>query len=393
MVFHRGNIRKLSSADTGGWTLRARTAHTFPSPKGPKRQGFQPTSKRYKNVLRFPKQRQWWDNSRSLRHPSHALAICSHPARNSTRNQDAPKSLWRRFGRALKLGLNYDLNDLFRRHQTIDGELLEEIETLLITSDVGVEVTAKIINNLNQRLARNQLADADSVRDALRVNMLSILAPVALPLAVSRPRDTPFVLLMVGVNGSGKTTTIGKLAARFKQQGMSVMLAAGDTFRAAAVEQLQEWGKNVDVPVVAQATGADSAAVIFDALESARARHVDVLIADTAGRLHTHSGLMEELKKVRRVITKQIPLAPHETMLVIDAVTGQNAMNQAKQFHQDVGVSGITLSKLDGTSKGGIVFSVASVLGLPIRFVGIGEAVEDLREFDPEEFVDAVLGK
>ena len=302
------------------------------------------------------------------------------------------KSLWRRLGRALKLGLTYDLNELFRRHTAIDEELLEEIETLLITSDVGVDVTTKIVDQLNQRLTKNQLSDTKAVREALREDMIAILKPVAHPLVLP-PRDQgPFVLLMVGVNGSGKTTTIGKLAARFKQQGLSVMLAAGDTFRAAAVEQLQEWGQRNEVPVVAQHSGADSAAVIFDALQSARARGIDVLIADTAGRLHTHSGLMEELKKVRRVISKQISQAPHETLLVIDAVTGQNAMNQAKKFHDEVGVTGIVMSKLDGSAKGGIVFSVSGALGLPIRFLGIGEGIDDLRDFDAEEFVDALLG-
>lgn len=302
------------------------------------------------------------------------------------------KSLWRRLGRAIKLGLTYDLNDLFRRHTTIDDELLEEIETLLITSDVGVDTTTKIIGRLNQRLIKNQLSDTKAVREALREDMISILKPVAQPLVFPPRGETPFVLLMVGVNGSGKTTTIGKLAARFKQQGLSVMLAAGDTFRAAAVEQLQEWGRRNEVPVVAQHSGADSAAVIFDALHSARAHGVDVIIADTAGRLHTHTGLMEELKKVRRVITKQIPAAPHETILVIDAVTGQNAMNQAKKFHEEVAVSGIVMSKLDGSGKGGIVFAVAGELGLPIRFVGIGEGIDDLRDFHAEEFVDALLG-
>ena len=313
--------------------------------------------------------------------------------KESDQGSDTGKSLWRRLGRATKLGLTYDLNDLFRRHKTIDDELLEEIETLLITADVGMDATTKIIGGLSQRLAKNQLSDAQAVRNALREDMLAILRPVARPLVVSKTRDTPFVLLMVGVNGSGKTTTIGKLTARFKRLGLSVMLAAGDTFRAAAVEQLQAWGKRNDVPVVAQGTGADSGAVIFDALESARARGVDVLIADTAGRLHTHTGLMEELKKVRRVIAKQIPDAPHETMLVIDAVTGQNAMNQAKQFHESVGITGITMSKLDGTARGGIIFAVAGELNLPIRLVGIGEGIDDLRDFDAEEFVDALLGQ
>ena len=306
--------------------------------------------------------------------------------------QDKDKSLWRRLGRVITLGLTYDLNDLFRRHKTIDDALLEEIETLLITSDVGVDATAQLIDGLNRRLAKDQLADAQAVRQALREDMLSILKPVTVPPDFSRPEKTPFVLLMIGVNGSGKTTTIGKLAARFKQQGNSIVLAAGDTFRAAAIEQLQEWGKRNEVPVIAQRTGADSASVIFDALESARARGVDVVIADTAGRLHTHTGLMDELKKVRRVIAKQIPGAPHETLLVIDAITGQNAVSQAQQFHEAIGVTGIVLSKLDGSAKGGIVFAVAQRIGLPIRLVGVGEGIDDLRDFDAEEFVDALLG-
>jgi fused signal recognition particle receptor len=299
--------------------------------------------------------------------------------------------LWGRLGRALKLGLTYDLNDLFRRHETIDDELLEEIETLLLTSDVGVEATEQIIGGLTNRLARNQLADVEAVRNALRQDMTAMLEPVAVPLELANSNEGPFVILMVGVNGSGKTTTIGKLAHRFKSQGKTVMLAAGDTFRAAAVEQLQEWGVRNEVPVIAQPGGADSASVIFDALQSARARRVDVLIADTAGRLHTHSGLMDELKKIRRVIAKQMPGAPHETMLVIDAGTGQNALNQAEQFKEAVAVSGITISKLDGTAKGGAVFAVAKKLGLPIRYIGVGEGADDLRDFSAEAFVDSVL--
>ena len=299
--------------------------------------------------------------------------------------------LWGRLGRVLKLGLTYDLNDLFRRHGTIDDELLEEIETLLLTSDVGVDATQQIISGLTNRLARNQLADVEAVRNALRQDMTAMLEPVAVPLEIANSNEGPFVILMVGVNGSGKTTTIGKLAHRFKSQGKTVMLAAGDTFRAAAVEQLQEWGARNEVPVIAQPGGADSASVIFDALQSARARRVDVLIADTAGRLHTHGGLMDELKKVRRVIAKQMPGAPHETMLVIDAGTGQNALNQAEQFKEAVAVSGITISKLDGTAKGGTVFAVAKKLGLPIRYIGVGEGADDLRDFSAEAFVDSVL--
>ena len=314
----------------------------------------------------------------------------THKTKSENSESARKPGLWGRLGRALKLGLTYDLNDLFRRHSQVDDELLEEIETLLLTSDVGVEATTRIIGNLTQRLARKQLKDVDAVKQALHDDMVAILEPVEVALQ-PECQDGPFVILMVGVNGSGKTTTIGKLAQRFKSQGKSVMLAAGDTFRAAAVEQLQAWGERNNVPVVAQHTGADSASVIFDALESARARDINVLIADTAGRLHTHGGLMEELKKVRRVIAKQLADAPHETMLVIDAATGQNALAQAQQFTEAVGVSGITITKLDGSAKGGTVFAVAHKLGLPIRFVGIGEGADDLRDFNAEAFVESVL--
>jgi fused signal recognition particle receptor len=291
----------------------------------------------------------------------------------------------------LKATLTYDLNDLFRRHRAIDADLLEEIEALLLGADVGVEATERILGDLHERLARNELNDAQAVRSALREDMIAILAPACRPLRLPAGATTTFVLLMVGVNGSGKTTTIGKLAKRFRDDGKTVMLAAGDTFRAAAVEQLERWGEKVGVPVVAQHAGADSASVIFDAMQSARARRVDVLIADTAGRLHTHGGLMEELKKVRRVIQKQDASAPHETMLVLDAGTGQNALNQAQQFKEAVAVSGVAITKLDGTAKGGMVFAVAEKLSLPIRLLGVGEGEEDLRDFAPEEFVDALL--
>jgi fused signal recognition particle receptor len=299
--------------------------------------------------------------------------------------------LWRRLGQVLKATLTYDLNDLFRRHRAIDADLLQEIEALLLGADVGVEATERILGDLHERLARNELNDAQAVRSALREDMISILSPACQPLRLPAGATTTFVLLMVGVNGSGKTTTIGKLAKRFRDDGKTVMLAAGDTFRAAAVEQLQRWGEKVGVPVVAQHAGADSASVIFDAMQSARARRIDVLIADTAGRLHTHGGLMEELKKVRRVIQKQDASAPHETMLVLDAGTGQNALNQAQQFKEAVGVSGVAITKLDGTAKGGMVFAVAEKLSLPIRLLGVGEGEEDLRDFAPEEFVDALL--
>jgi fused signal recognition particle receptor len=287
--------------------------------------------------------------------------------------------------------LNTDVRDLVSLGRKIDDELLEELETQLLVADVGVEATQTIIGDLTARVSRKQLNDGEALLGALREDMVGLLDPCTAPLEI--PDETrPFVILMVGVNGAGKTTTIGKLARRLQDGGLSVMLAAGDTFRAAAVEQLQAWGQRNDVPVIAQHTGADAASVVYDALEAAKARGTDVLIADTAGRLHTQSNLMEELKKVKRVLAKLDPSAPHEVLLVLDAGTGQNALSQAEQFHQAVGVSGVVLTKLDGTAKGGIIFAIAKRLGLPIRFIGVGEGIEDLRVFDAEEFVDALLG-
>lgn len=280
---------------------------------------------------------------------------------------------------------------LFDNNAAIDEERIEEVETGLLVSDVGVKASARIVAGLKERIASRQIKDPEDLLSALHDDMLSVLAPVGIALELPEKPEKPFVVLMVGVNGTGKTTTIGKLAHRFRRQGHSVMLAAGDTFRAAAIDQLQAWGARNNVPVVAQHSGADAASVIFDALQSAQARGVDVLIADTAGRLHTQEGLMEELKKVARVLAKLDPDAPHETMLVIDAGTGQNALAQARQFHAAVGVSGITLTKLDGTAKGGIVFAIAEELGIPIRFVGVGEQAEDLRVFHADEFVSALL--
>jgi len=287
--------------------------------------------------------------------------------------------------------LNTDLRELVSLKKKIDNDLLEELETRLLTADLGVEATQTIIADLTQRVARNQLADSEALFAALREDMAALLAPSSRPLTI--PGDVrPFVILMVGINGAGKTTTIGKLAKRLQNEGKSVMLAAGDTFRAAAVEQLQVWGERNDIPVIAQHSGADSASVIFDAVQAAKARNIDVVIADTAGRLHTQSNLMEELKKIRRVIGKLDEQAPHEVLLVLDAGTGQNALNQAQQFHQAVNVSGIVLTKLDGTAKGGIIFAIARKLGLPIRYIGVGEQIDDLRVFDANEFVDALLG-
>lgn len=280
-------------------------------------------------------------------------------------------------------------NLLFGKKE-ISDELLEDMETQLLMADVGIDTTSKIIDDLTQRVARKQLADGEALFDALRQSLRDILQKVEAPMVIG-PEQQPFVLLVVGVNGVGKTTTIGKLARRFQQQGKSVMLAAGDTFRAAAVEQLKAWGERNEVPVIAQASGSDSASVIFDALQSAQARGTDILIADTAGRLHTKSHLMDELAKVKRVMTKLDSTAPHEILLVLDAGTGQNALSQAEQFIKSVGVTGIALTKLDGTAKGGIIFALSDRFGLPIRYIGVGETIDDLQPFDAEAFVDALF--
>jgi fused signal recognition particle receptor len=274
----------------------------------------------------------------------------------------------------------------------IDADVLDELETQLLTADVGVEATMEIIADLTGRMKRNQLDDVDALFAALRENMLGILKPVSTPL-VMNVEQGPYVILMVGINGAGKTTTIGKLAKRFQSEGKSVMLAAGDTFRAAAVEQLQTWGERNGVHVIAQQRAADPAAVMFDAVAAAKARGIDVLIADTAGRLHTQSNLMEELKKIKRVMGKIDPNTPHEVLLVLDGGIGQNAVVQAEQFHKAVGVTGLALTKLDGTAKGGVIFAIAKKLGLPIRFIGVGEGIDDLRDFNSEEFVDALLAR
>jgi fused signal recognition particle receptor len=282
--------------------------------------------------------------------------------------------------------------DLVLGKKIIDDELLEELETQLLLADVGVEASQSIIGDLTNRVSRKQLTDADALIDALRQNMVALLQPASQPLVIDKARR-PYVILVVGVNGVGKTTTIGKLANHLRKDGYSVMLAAGDTFRAAAVEQLQTWGERNNVPVIAQHSGADSASVIYDAIAAARARDADILIADTAGRLHTQSNLMEELKKIKRVVGKQDASAPHEVMLVVDAGTGQNALSQAQQFNEAVQLTGIALTKLDGTAKGGIIFAIAKKLGVPIRFIGVGETIDDLRAFDAEEFVEALFEK
>ena len=306
--------------------------------------------------------------------------------------EDAP-SLIARLRQGLsrtRANLTDALGDLLQGRRQIDDDLLEDLETLLLTSDVGVDATRRIIGDLTQQVRRRELKDPEALGLALRAQLADLLRGIEGP--VAKPGNgRPMVLLMVGINGAGKTTTIGKLARRFKDDGNSVMLAAGDTFRAAAVEQLQAWGARNDVPVIAQATGADAASVIYDALEAATARGVDVLIADTAGRLHTKTNLMDELAKITRVIRKIDPDAPHEVMLVVDAGTGQNALNQAIEFNEAVGLTGITLTKLDGTAKGGIIFAIAERLGIPIRFIGVGEGPQDLRPFEPEEFVSALF--
>ena len=289
-----------------------------------------------------------------------------------------------------RASLTEGLASLVLGSKRIDDELIEQIEEQLLTADVGVEATSEIISDLTKRVARKQLKDADALMAALKDDMTAILAPCSQPLSI--PAETcPFVILMVGINGAGKTTTIGKLAKRLQGEGKSVMLAAGDTFRAAAVEQLQIWGERNNIAVVANAAAADPAAVIYDAVEAARARKIDVLIADTAGRLHTQVNLVEELKKVKRVIGKLDVAAPHEVMLVVDAATGQNALIQAQQFNQAVGLTGITLTKLDGTAKGGIVFAIAKKMGIPLRFIGVGEGIDDLRPFNAAEFVNALF--
>ncbi|WP_347262414.1 signal recognition particle-docking protein FtsY [Rudaea sp.] len=300
----------------------------------------------------------------------------------------APKRSWRE--RLAGSIFNRSIGSLFARKPRLDDALLDELETALIGADVGVSATTALVDDLRRRMHKREFADADALLAALRADLVALLQPVAQPLRIDATKK-PFVILMVGVNGVGKTTTIGKLARRFQGEGHGVALAAGDTFRAAAVEQLKTWGERNGVPVVAQGSGADSASVIFDALQSARSKQLDILVADTAGRLHTQSGLMDELAKIRRVLAKLDPEAPHEVLLVIDGTTGQNAVNQTRQFRAAIGVSGLVVTKLDGSAKGGVVFALAREFGLPIRYVGLGETAEDLREFEPAAFVDALL--
>ena len=317
------------------------------------------------------------------------------PAADAAITAEAPPSggLFARLKAGLartRAALTDSLASLVLGRKQIDDELLEELETLLLTADVGVDATSRIIADLTARVRRKELSDPEKLSSILREQLAGILSRIDRPVKTATG-GRPQVILMVGINGAGKTTTIGKLAKRLQDEGQSVMLAAGDTFRAAAVEQLQAWGTRNSIPVIAQHSGADSASVIFDALQAATARGIDVLIADTAGRLHTKANLMEELAKIARVMKKIDPDAPHEVMLVVDAGTGQNGLNQAIQFHDSVGLTGITLTKLDGTAKGGIIFAIAERLAVPIRFIGVGEKIEDLRHFDADEFVKALF--
>jgi fused signal recognition particle receptor len=325
--------------------------------------------------------------SQRVNAPTDAASESESTGRSS--NQGLFSRLRRGLSKTNKL-LRRDLGLLLRGK--IDEAVLEDLETQLLLADVGVEATQEIIDRLQAETKRSQLSDASELLDLLQRQMAEILESSCQPLEIS-PAHKPFVILVVGVNGVGKTTTIGKLAKTLQSEGKSVMLAAGDTFRAAAVEQLQSWGDRNNLPVIAQGQGADSASVIYDAVQAARARNLDVLIADTAGRLHTQGNLMAELEKVCRVIKKLDGAAPHETLLIVDGGTGQNALNQAQRFHQAIGVSGIVVTKLDGTAKGGILFAIAKKLKIPIRFIGIGEGIEDLRIFNAQEFVTALLAQ
>ena len=319
----------------------------------------------------------------------------AEPVQAPVEEEPSRQGLFSRLRQSLsktRSALSDSLSTLILGRKTIDDDLLEEIETQLLSADLGIAATDHIIQGLTQKLGRKQLANPQALLDSLKDELAALLAPCDAPFAIDTSVK-PYVILVVGVNGAGKTRTIGKLAKRFQLQGHKVMLAAGDTFRAAAVEQLQVWGDRNNVPVIAQPTGSDSASVIFDAYQSAKARGMDVLIADTAGRLHTKDNLMQELEKIVRVLKKLDANLPHETLLVLDSTTGQNSLNQARSFHKSVDVSGIALTKLDGTAKGGMVFAIAKELQLPIRFIGVGEQVDDLRPFAAQEFVDALFAE
>ncbi|MDA8114712.1 MAG: signal recognition particle-docking protein FtsY [Acidithiobacillus sp.] len=336
----------------------------------------------------------WFKRNKSLPAGETFAEEVISPATVATIPEDAPKGLFSRLRQGLARSreqLAGGVGRLVLGKKVIDADLLEDLEALLLQADLGSAATREVMDSVTERVRRNELTDPGALQAALRESLLDILRPRAQPWSPEKGHSQ--VLLMVGINGAGKTTTIGKLAARWKAEGFTVVLAAGDTFRAAAVEQLQGWGRRAQVPVVAQGTGADSASVIFDALTTTRARGNDLLIADTAGRLHTQGHLMEELKKIRRVLGKQDPEAPQQIWLVLDAGTGQNALHQARQFHDAVGLTGICITKLDGTAKGGVVAAIAKALPIPIRYIGVGEQVEDLRPFDPESFVDALFAE
>ena len=315
---------------------------------------------------------------------------------NTPPSTEEPKSSWlQRLSHGLsktRQQLSGGIKQLFSGSVKIDDETLEILETHLLAADVGIEATTKIIDTLKESAKQKKLTTGETLQAELQSIMVDILTARQQPLIIP-DSDAPFVLLMIGINGAGKTTTIGKLAKRFKNEGKSVMLAAGDTFRAAAVEQLSAWGERNDIPVISQQSGADSASVIFDALQSAKARKIDILIADTAGRLHTQQGLMAELVKIKRVIQKIDPEAPHETLLVLDASIGQNALQQAKQFHEAMGITGIVMTKLDGTAKGGMLLSIAQTLEIPIRFIGVGEQIDDMQPFNAEAVVNAIFSE
>ena len=287
-----------------------------------------------------------------------------------------------------KKKLGDGLSSLVIGKKKIDEDLLEELEVLLISSDIGIQTTDKVIESVRKKASRKELKDEDSLYQLIKVELESLLITDS---NFNPSYEIPFVILVVGINGAGKTTTIGKLAKLFQSEGKSVMLAAGDTFRAAAVEQLQVWGERNDIPVIAQKTGSDAASVVYDAYQSAIAKKIDILIADTAGRLHTQDNLMQELDKIKRVLKKHNEKAPHETLLVIDGGSGQNAVQQAKEFHKSINLSGLAITKLDGTAKGGVLFSISDALKLPIRFIGVGEAIEDLKPFNSKDFVDALF--
>ncbi len=321
------------------------------------------------------------------------MGIFSFLKRQKTQREEAPETTAPLDAKLSRTRSKFrdNLLDFMLGNKPIDADLLEELESQLIMADVGIDATARVMSALNRQVSRSEVGDSNALRQALQQELVKLLTPVEQPLEIP-DSDSPFVILVVGVNGSGKTTTIGKLAKQLQDGGKSVMLAAGDTFRAAAVEQLQTWGERNHVTVISQGSGADSASVIYDAVQSAKARGIDVLIADTAGRLHTQNNLMEELQKVKRVIGKVDPTAPHETLIVLDGGTGQNALNQARQFHEAMQLTGMVVTKLDGTAKGGVIFAIAEHLGLPIRFIGVGEKVEDLEVFEAERYVNALVG-